>query len=270
MLSANLVEAYPVSNEEMRAALVSVLDDLTRTYRPMLTALFAAGTCVLILCLLNITNILLADLSTRSVEFQVRRALGGDARRLLAQFAGENSLVVSLGCLVGLLLAGLSLNLLVRNGASLLPPSRLHEIGLDSHVMIYCVAISIATALLWIVLSTARVGAWKAWIGGRLVAFQKPGKARTALVVVQIGVSFGLLCGAGLLLNSYLRLSNIDLGFADDEVLYSHLSVPESLGHRPERMAALSRGLRDRLARFPRWNRLHRPIGHRCSGPFNP
>lgn len=251
LLSAHLVETYPISNEEMRAVLVPVLEDITREQWPMLTALFVAGTCVLVLCLLNITNIVLANLSSRGSEFLVRRALGGGAWRLLYQLAAENLLLFGIGCPAGLLLAGVLLNLFVVNGGSLVPRSRLPEISLDFQVAVYCAAAAIITAVIWTVVSAARVGAWKPWIGNRLASFQKPGRVRASLVAVQIGVSFGLLVGASLLLNSYVRLIATDLGFDDEQVLYAQISMPAS-SDRSRQMGALSEQLRGRLSRVPR------------------
>ena len=202
-----------------RAALLQ--DELTTNSRPLLYALTAATGLVLLLACANLANLALARTLRRSRELALRTALGAGRLRILRQLATESLIVAVAGGALGLGLALLTLDMLVEFVGRF--TTRTGQIDIDGGVLGFALVASIATGLVF--------GATPAIVARRsLMTSMRDGGAqagdgvrrhrvRSALVVAQVAVSFVLLVGAALLIESLYRLSAVPLGYQSDAVM---------------------------------------------------
>jgi putative ABC transport system permease protein len=157
----------------------------------------------------------------------LRRALGASSIRLVRQLLAESALVGIAGAILGLVLAINGLDLLTAFAARLTP--RAAEIRLDGPVLIFTVAVTILTGLVFGLIPALSAKS-------ALASALKEGSAQTttgaarrrlraALVVGQVAVSFALLIGAGLMLRSLLKLQQVNPGFNPEKVLVMRLSA---------------------------------------------
>ena len=181
----------------------------------LLLTLFGAVGLVLLIACANVANLLLARGSKRRGELAVRAALGAGRWRLVRQLMTENMLLALAGGAAGLLVAVWSVPVLVSLSPAGLP--RAGEIGLDSGAVAFAFLAAAATSLLF--------GLVPAWQGSRVDLNEslkaaagkggaaRGGRLRGALVVAEVALSLVLLVGAGLLVQSFLRLHSVELGF---------------------------------------------------------
>jgi putative ABC transport system permease protein len=189
--------------------------------RPMLIALGGATLLVLLIACANVANLALARTVRRERELAVRTVLGAGRRRLVRQLLTESLIVALAGGALGLLLASLSMNLLVAFVGRF--TERTGQISMDAGVLAFTAAISIVTGVIF--------GAAPALAARRDLAqsIRSTGaqagepvrrrRLRSSLVVAQVAVSFVLLVGAALLLESVHRLSSVQLGYRTDHVM---------------------------------------------------
>lgn len=184
--------------------------------RPLMVLWSAVGMILLIACV-NLSNLLLARATARSKEFAMRGALGAGRWRIVQQLLTESVVLSGAGAALGLLLAVLVIAWLRRQEAIALP--LLSQLHLDAAALSWTVLIAAASAALFGLLPGLRM------VGGNLhEALKDTGagagqsrkheRLRSALVVSEVALACILLVGAGLLLRSFLRVIDIDLGFA--------------------------------------------------------
>ena len=176
--------------------------------RPLLLILLAAVGLVLLIACANVANLMLARARVRGTEMAVRSALGANRLRLARQTFTESLLVALTGGALGLLLSMAATRLLLRAGSEIIPYVRAARI--DSVVLGFTLAISMLTGILFGLapaLGLARLnlseslkqGARRAPTGGEF--------PRGSLVVSEIALALVLLTSAGLLLRSFVALS---------------------------------------------------------------
>jgi len=219
---------------------------------PLLVLLGAVGVVLLIGCA-NVANLLLARAAARRKEIAVRGALGASPVRLIRQMLTEGLVVALLGGVLGVLLAWAGTDVLLALLPFNLPRTR--EIGIDGTVLLYTLAISILTAVLFGLapgLSAARVNLQQSLQeGGRGGVSRARRRLHSAFVVVQIGLALVLLVAAGLLVRSFLRLLDTDPGFRAEKVLAFKVTLPINAYPDAARIRAFyDRGL-ERLQALP-------------------
>ena len=199
----------------------SLQETLVGDARPLLLALTGATMLVLLIACANVANLALARTVRRGRELAVRTALGAGRTRLIRQLMTESVLVSAAGAALGLGLAWLSLDLLVEFVGRFTP--RVGQIAIDGGVLAFAAVAAVLTGLafgLAPALATRRSLAQSmrdgAAQGGDSAGRQR---VRAALVVAQVGVSFVLLVGAALLLESLYRLASVPLGFQTERVM---------------------------------------------------
>jgi predicted permease len=196
-------------------------EELIENARPLVWALTGVTLLVLLIACANVANLALGRTFRRSRELAIRTALGAGQGRLVRQLLTESIIVAGAGAVLGLGLAWLSLDLVATFIGRFTP--RTAGIEIDSGVLLFTVVAAIATGLAFglapIVVTRANLSpamrdgsAWTGQAGGR-------NRLRSALVVAQVAVSFALLVGAALLLESFHRLSSVPLGFNPDRVM---------------------------------------------------
>jgi putative ABC transport system permease protein len=197
--------------------------------RSLLIFLCAVSFVLLIACV-NVANLLLSRAASREKEMAVRRALGAGKGRVLRQLLTETMLLGLLGGTAGLALAFWGKNLLIGSISRSLPA--LEPIRLDYRVLAFNLGLGLLTGVafgLAPALQASRVqlnerGAAGGHSGHRL---------RNLLVVFEVALAMVLLCGAGLLLNSFLRMRGIDPGFRSDRILTLNVNLTLSQYPKP-------------------------------------
>jgi predicted permease len=183
--------------------------------RSLIVLWCAVGLILLIVCV-NLSNLLLARAAARSKEFAMRRALGARRARLVRQLLTESLVLAGAGAVLGLGLAYAILSYLAHQGSIALP--LLAMVRIDTAVLEWTLLIAIAAAVLFgaapgLRMSSGNLQEVLKDSGHGLSEGRKQDRLRSTLVITEIALACVLLVGAGLLLRSFLRVLDIDLGF---------------------------------------------------------
>jgi putative ABC transport system permease protein len=183
--------------------------------RSLIVLWCAVGLILLIVCV-NLSNLLLARAAARSKEFAMRRALGAGRARLVRQLLTESLVLAGAGAVLGLGLAYAILSYLAHQGSIGLP--LLAMVRVDATVLEWTLLIAIAAAVLFAAAPGLRMSSGNLQevlkdSGQGLSEGRKHDRLRSTLVITEIALACVLLVGAGLLLRSFLRVLDIDLGF---------------------------------------------------------
>ncbi len=250
-LGRRLAAEHPDTNRGWTFDVVSFRDQVlgrTRYGIPMLAAAVAA---VLLVCCVNLANLLLAQGVARRGEMAVRVALGASRRRLVQAALLETSLLALLGGAVGLFLAEA-----VLRAVRVLAPANvpfIREATVDLAAVAFTAGLSLVTALVCGLLPAvrqSRVGVAAAVPQGtRTTAGPRIRAWQQRLLMGQIAAVLVLLTSAGLLLESFRRLTGQDLGYRPHAVIALDLRTRGfETGEATSRMY---RALHGRLAALP-------------------
>jgi predicted permease len=252
-VSRDLTRAYPDTNTNIGARVVSLRERMVGNLRPILWLLLGAVGCVLLIACVNVSNLLLARATGRTREFAIRAALGAGRWRLVRQLLTESLLLGALGGGLGLLLAAWGTQAALGALPTIVP--RADEIGLDTRVLLFTLAVSLLTGLLSGLMPALKASPQRLSEtlkeGGRGASGGRT-RAQSVLVAVEMALALVLLIGAGLLIRSLNALWQVDLGFRADNVLTFGLSLPPSMRTAsPETIRAVLRELSDKLNAAP-------------------
>jgi len=215
-IASRLEAEHPQANKGWTAHLTPLRDSLMGGTRTALFVLLGAVGCVLLIACTNVANLLLARAASRRREMAIRLALGAGRGRLIRQLLTESVVLGVVGGAVGLLLAAWSLELLT----GILPSKEAFqlpvEMRIDRTVMFFTLGLSVLTGIFFGLvpaLQSSRPDVQE-WLkeGGRGTSAGNQ-RTRGVLIVAEIAVALVLLIGAGLLLQSFVRLRHVDLGY---------------------------------------------------------
>jgi len=224
---------YPQSLGRYRGDLVPVplKDYVTGKLRRSLIALWFAVGAILLIAGVNLSNLLMARAAARAKEFAVRGALGAGRGRIIRQLLMESLVLSGAGAIVGLALALGVIRWLAHQGSLALP--LLSALRIDGHALLWTVSIAIFTALIFGLLPGLRTA------GGNLQVVLKDSGAgaglgrhhervRSVLVVTEIALACVLLVTAGLLLRSFAKVLEVDLGFHPEQAASMNVEYDDS------------------------------------------
>jgi predicted permease len=230
-IAAHLEEEYPDWNTGRSAMLQPLREAVVGDVRPALLMLFGAVVVVLLIVCANIANLTLARATGRANEVAIRTALGAGRNRLVRQLLTESVLLALIGGAVGILVAYAGIGLLASLGPGDIP--RLDGVGIDARVAAFALAVTVVTGVLFGLvpaLQASKTDLHSSLKEGGRTSAQGGGRPRLRqlLVVSEMALAVVLVAGAGLFVNSFLRLQRVDAGFTQENVLVAPLALPES------------------------------------------
>ncbi len=254
-IAANLATQYPKDNQGWIVYLASLRDHLVRDTRLALLILMGAVALVLLIACANVANLQLARAASRRKEMAIRLALGAGRWRLMRQLIVESVLLAVIAGVGGLMLAAWGVKALL----ALIPEYSVYkfsgEIGIDTTVMGFTLLVSLVTGILF-----GLVPAWQSsspdvnpWLkeSGRSSQSRQNRLTRNTLVIAEITLALILLIGAGLLLNSFLRLQRVDLGYDPKGLLTMWITPPKEMYPDNQSRARYFRQMLDEVERVP-------------------
>ena len=239
------------ADPEASLRLVPIRERTVGTARSPLLLLMGADGLVLLIACANVANLLLVRATARSHEAAVRLALGAGRWDLTRWMCSESLLLSLAGGVLGVLLAFWSVELAA---SALRGLPRGSEIAVDGRVLVFSLAVSIAAGLIFGLIPASLaarqppVDALKS--GGRGTTASGRGP-RNALVLAEVALSLMLLVGAGLLLQSFARLTGVPVGFNAGGLLTFRVSLPASTYGDPAAMRSFIKRLMPKLEATP-------------------
>lgn len=221
-IAERLAKDYPDSNAGTGVVLVPLRTQMIGDYQKALVVLLVAVGFILLIACANVANLMMARTAARDREIAIRRAMGAGQFRLIRQMLTESVLLSTLGGLLGLLLATWGVQLLLGLTPKDIP--RLEGVSVDRSALLFTLLVSVGTGVLF-----GLAPAWHARNlslneslreGGRGIAgLARVKRLRNLFVMSEIALAVVLLTGAGLMLKSFQRLTDVDPGFNPDHLL---------------------------------------------------
>jgi predicted permease len=230
-------------------------EDLTGDIGPMLWVLMGTIGLVLLIACANVANLLLVRVEARHLELTIRAALGANMGRIAAELLFESLTLALLGGFGGLGLAFGALRVLVAAAPAGIP--RMAQVGIDAPVLLFALAISLLTGLLFgwapvLKYAGARLGTGLRDGGRTLSVSRERRRARNTLVVVQVALALVLLISSGLMIRTFRALTQVQPGFAHAERVQTlSLSIPEGQVPEPDKVLRMENDIVDRLEQVP-------------------
>jgi putative ABC transport system permease protein len=237
-----------------RITLSPLRDEAVGGSQRALLLLLGAVTLVLLIACANVANLFLVRAASRQRELAIRLALGASRWRIVEQLLVESFILATLGGIAGSLLAVWAVGLLTSLRAVNLP--RVQEISVDSRVLVFTALLTIFTTLLF--------GLIPAWQASKFdlqstlkenrdtaIAGWRHHYWRNALLVCEVALSFVLLIGAGLLVNSFVRLQKIESAIVTDRLLTAEISLSDTRYRQPAQASTFFHELVRRVESLP-------------------
>jgi predicted permease len=236
-VTARLAQAYPRTNTGWGAVIEPFKNDFIPPERiQMLWLLLGAVGFLLLIACVNVANLLLARGITRQREMAVRSALGGSRAQIFGQLLTESIGLSLCGGVLGVAVAVA----VVRGIVAVLPPDTLPseaDLSLNVPVLLFTLAATTLAGILF--------GCAPAWYASRIdpgEALKEGGRAGTSgarhrlrriLAAGEFALALALLTGAGLAIDSFVKLMRLDPGVRTDHILTFYLPVPDTRSQQP-------------------------------------
>jgi len=231
---------------------------------------------VLLIACANIANLLLVRAEGRQQELAIRSALGAGWTRIAGELLLESVILGLVGCALGLGLAKGALRALIALAPAGLP--RLSELGLDASVLLFAVAISLGSSLLFGAIPILKYAGSQIGTGLRagsrsMSQSRERHRARSVLVVVQVALALVLLIGSGLMIRTFWALNHVSPGFTRPaEVQTLQISIPDAQVADAGQVARMEEQILRKIAAIPGVTAvgIGTPVPLTSSGSFDP
>src|SRR5258708_4212976 len=253
-IEGRLERQYPDGNTGIGVRLIATREQTVKEIRPALLVLLGAVAFLLLIACANIANLLLARGASRQKEIAIRAALGASRLRVVRLLLSESVMLSLLGGCLGLLLAFWGTDALVALAPDNIP--RLNEVGVDARVFGFTLAVSLVTGIVFGLVPALHAAkpdlneALKEGLRGSMGSASGK-RTRSVLVVVEVALSLVLIIGAGLMIKSFLRLQQMNLGFNPDHVLAVNLLLSGSRYPEDRQQVAFFQEALERLQSLP-------------------
>jgi predicted permease len=244
-IAAQLTREHRTDRNDFEGFVKPLADQVNGRMRLALWVLAGAVGAVMLIVCANLSNLLLARTAARQKEIAIRTALGAGRGRLVAQMLTEGIVLSCSGALLGVVVAIAGTRALARLDAVSVP--LLQRVHADGAALAFTLAVAIVTGVVF----------------GLAPAFHAPERAlhdalkdasrgstgrstwlRNALVISEIAFACVLLVGAGLLLRSFMRVLDVDLGFRPAQAITMRIDADASYDTREKRLAYIDEALR--------------------------
>jgi predicted permease len=248
-------DKYPENHDGLWTnTLVTAPEDAVGSLRPaFVTLVIAVGFVVIIACT-NVANLLLVRFTSRRREIALRMALGGSRSNVISLFVAESTLVSLLGGAVGAAMAWQLIPLVPKLAGANVPidPST------SAHIPV------LLFALLLSLLTGVAIGFYPAWQSSRTdlsgtlkesgrstIGSPRQQRSRKILIGAQVALSITLLAGASLMIASFVRLRNQDIGFQPNHLWVGSLNLPAASYADDDRRTQFVQHFLDEIKKFP-------------------
>ena len=272
---ATMVKDHPESySPEAKSAIeaMKLRDQITAPARTILLVLLAASALVFLIACSNVANLILARSVRREGELAVRAALGASSWALRRALLAESLLLCGAGAIIGVMIAGPMVDVLARYAARF--SVRALDLSVDSSVLWVGVALALAAAVLLAFVprlpsSDSSRGISIASGGVRITSATN--RRLRLFAVTQIGASFVLLAGAGMLLTTLFELQHQQAGFQTHNVLAVNVPLI-SFERKPDQVAGFYKEIIRRVSELPGVERVATGsiVPWRDAGTFGP
>ena len=228
LIAGRLEQQYPDFNTGWIIGISPLREQLVGRVRTPLLVLLGTVAFVLLIACANVANLLLAQAAARRQELAIRTAFGASRRRLVRQMLTESALLSFIGGATGLALALWGVPLLTSIDANRIP--RMEEIGVDLRVLMFTLAISLATSLMFGLVPALKSS------GSQFTEALKEGRKGTGgvahhralnlLVIAEVALAMVLLIGAGLMIRSFLSVKEVSPGYDPRGLLTMSVNLP--------------------------------------------
>jgi predicted permease len=226
-ITARLASTYPEDANWSAATVMPLSDAITGNVRRGLLALLGAVGFVLLMACVNVASLLLARSTIREREVALRLSLGATPGRVVRQMITESVLLSLIGGAVGVAGATLGSRALLTMAAGQLP--RTSEVALDGTVLLFALAASLITGLLFGLAPALRARGTDLQASlreaGRGLVSGSGQRMRTGLVIAEVALAVVLIVGAGLMTRSFIQLLRVDLGFRPEKLLAVNFTI---------------------------------------------
>src|SRR6476659_3773077 len=249
VIYGRLEQQYPISNTGRRAVLTSLHESFVGDVRQPLLILLGSVGLVLLIASANVANLLLVRASTRRREISVRVALGASRWRIIRQLLTESIMLSLIGAALGIVVAYWGTSLVVNQLPAEIP--RLSQANIDSRVLTFTIGVSLVTGLLFGLapaIQASRLNLTDSLKEGDRGASGGRQYLRSALVVCEVALTLTLLVGAGLLIQSFRKVLQVDPGFNAQKLLTMQVSVNNPDGMQ---VATFFRQLQENISNVP-------------------
>jgi putative ABC transport system permease protein len=249
-LGRHLADQYPDANRDTGITMVPLKQNVVGGIQGYLLVLLAAVGFILLIACINVANLTLARSTGRAREFAVRIALGAGRRRVIRQLLTESILLAIAGGALGIVVATWGLQAALKVLPQALP--RVQDIHLDARVLLFTLAASMLTGILFGLAPALRMSAQEVQETlkerGRGVTTMHR-RTQSAFVIAEVALALVLLAGAGLMIRSLAELWSVDPGFDPLHILALQATFPPAKS--PDAIRATWRRVQDDLEALP-------------------
>lgn len=254
VVGSRLQAEYPKSNSTYSGTAKSLQETMVGDVQKLLLTMFGAVAFVLLIACANVANLLLIRAASRETEIAVRTALGAGRARILRQLVTESLMLTALGAAIGGAIAGWLVDAIVAFGPQGLP--RLDEIAIDTRVLGFSVLLAIVTGVAFGLVPA--IHSAKSELGQMLKESVRgtsgrraTQRTRSALVIGEMALAVVLLVGAGLLIRSFVKLTQVDPGFQTEHIVTFNVSLPDVKYPHDREIRQFAAQVKDGLSSLP-------------------